>query len=135
LAGTYGILNEQGQKSYPGIFSKGRVPLQSIFMTESLLCDQGKEITSEIYRIAVDKLSLEQIEAIIAIVAKSNNLSTRLVRLSFDQLGFIPIKTCFIATLGTDQLISQDDIENINDEDLSKLEIIDTDPTNGLGIK
>jgi len=129
LPGTYGILNEQGQNCYPGIFPKGRVPLQSIFMTEALLSEHGKEITSEIYRIAVDKLSLEQIEAIIAIVAKSNNLSIRLVRLSFDQLGFIPIKICFIATLGTDQLIPQDDVN------LSELETVTIDPTDGLGIK
>jgi len=142
---TGGYLNEQGNSLYPGIFPQGRVPLKSILMERALLMDQGKTVEKEIFRIDISKLSDEQYDAVIALVAKTNNLSDAYVKLSLDQLGYIPIRAELISTTFTDSSFflgdaidddfDDDDDDSIIDEELYDLEKIDDDFSEGLGDK
>jgi len=97
LTDMFGFLNVKGKQLYQDVFASDRIPLQEFISHTGIKPDGSEE---RFYKIALTDLSNEQITKICTIVAKSNNISPELVRLNFDQLGFIPIRASLIDFTG-----------------------------------
>jgi len=99
---TYGYLNDHGKMLYGNAFPDGKIPLTSILLESARL--GNKPVREEIYRIDIKQMTEEQIDSVVKIVARSTNARTILVRASFVDLGFIPIRASLVATVSTDDL-------------------------------
>lgn len=100
---SYGYLNEQGKMLYGDAFPDGKIPLIS---TSCEFARLGKEpaLVEKIYRIDIQQMTEEQIDTMVKIVARSNNARTIVIRESFVSLGYIPIRTSLVSTVGIDDL-------------------------------
>ena len=87
---------------YGDAFPNGKIPLTSILCETTQL--GKKPVREEVYRIDIRQMTEEQIDSVVKIVARSTNARTILVRESFVNLGFIPIRASMVETVGTDEL-------------------------------
>jgi len=87
---------------YGDAFPDGKIPLTSILLESARL--GNKPVREEIYRIDLKQLTEDQVDTIVKIVARSTNARTILVRESFVDLGFIPIRASMVATVRSTDL-------------------------------
>ena len=95
----FGQLTDVGKKEYAAIFPDGKVPLQSIFPITIKAINEKEE--TKCYRIDLQQLSQEQKQFIINRIATRENALPSEIEKSFEELGFIPIRSELLSIIST----------------------------------